>query len=72
MPNLYIPAVDQEHALDLLTTYQMVTDEIALIMLDQGVIGRTREDAENFLTVLRENGTPGADDAQVFEIPVRV
>ena len=70
--SLFIPAVDEAHAYDLLTTYQMVTDEVALIMLDQGVIGRTREDADRFLSVLREAGTPGAGDAQVFEISVNV
>lgn len=72
MPSLFIPAVDETHAIDLLTAYQLTSDQIALIMLNEGVIGRTREDAERFLAVLVETGTPGAADAQVFEFVVTV
>lgn len=72
MLSLFIPAIDESHAYDLLTTYQMVSDEVALLMLDQGMIGRTREDAEKFLASLVETDTPGATDASVFEIPVTV
>lgn len=51
--------------------YITATDESALQMLTDGLIGRTREDAEGFIEFLRSEGLP-VDQATIFEYPIDV
>lgn len=68
---LFVPANSQEHADLLMYAYITATDESALQMLTDGLIGRTREDAEGFIEFLRSEGLP-VDQATIFEYPIDV
>lgn len=72
MQKLFVPGYDELHAQTLFWLYQSEPDdEAAIAMLNDGLIGRTREDAERWIAYLDSIGEP-TEGVKIFEFDVTV